>query len=155
MKVRIKSRAEIEALASEHPFPFKSALISIADYGDDFAELKYKPDFILQLSFDDVDGEVFVDELGRKPTEDERRAIEEKYHMLNDKQAEQIADFYHEIKDKANIIICQCEYGMSRSAAVAAAILEYSSHNGIAVFADDRYCPNKNIFKKVFKAIAR
>ncbi|MBR6873897.1 MAG: hypothetical protein IKN17_10370 [Ruminococcus sp.] len=49
-------------------------------------------------------------------------------------------------------IICQCEYGMSRSAGCAAAILEYYQGSGITVFADDRYCPNKAVFRKLLDA---
>ena len=153
MRVRIKSRAEIEKLSSEYPFPFKSALISITNNGCDFAELKNKPDFLLQLSFDDISGYIFEEELGRSPTEEERAIIEEKYHMISDEQAKQIADFYHSVKDKARVIFCQCEYGISRSAAVAAAILEYSSRDGITIFEDDKYHPNKTVYKKVLKAI--
>ena len=74
--------------------------------------------------------------------------------MLSDEQAMQIVNFYHSVCDKADVLICQCEHGQSRSAAIAAAILEYKCRKGIAVFADDRYYPNKTIFKKVFKAIS-
>ena len=154
MKIRILSRQAIEKLAGGR-FPEKTALISITDYGYDFAELKYQPNYLLQLAFDDIDSDVFVDELGRKPTDEERQSIEAKYHMLSDEQAEQIADFYHSVCDKVDIIICQCEHGQSRSAAIAAAILEHRGRKGITVFADDRYYPNKTIFKKVLKAIAR
>ena len=52
-------------------------------------------------------------------------------------------------------IICQCEYGMSRSAGCAAAILEYYQHSGITVFADDRYCPNKAVFRKLLAALKK
>lgn len=151
MKIQIKSRAKIEELASK-PFAERTALISITDYGYDFVELRNKPDYLLQLAFDDVDNDVFVDELGRKPTEEERIRIENKYHMLTDEQAKQIADFIHEVYNKVEVIICQCEHGQSRSAAIAAAILEIKNKRGIEVFADDRYYPNKTIFKKVLKA---
>ena len=50
-------------------------------------------------------------------------------------------------------IICQCEYGQSRSAACAAAIREYYYNDGISVFADYRYYPNQLIFNKVLKAL--
>ena len=50
-------------------------------------------------------------------------------------------------------IICQCEYGQSRSAACAAAIKEFFEHSGISVFADYRYYPNQLIFNKVLKAL--
>lgn len=50
-------------------------------------------------------------------------------------------------------IICQCEYGQSRSAACAAAIKEYYDHDGISIFADYRYYPNQLIFNKVLDAL--
>ena len=148
-KIIIRNRKSIEQMT----FAPNTAVISIADYDDSFANLKDKPAYILQIAFDDIDNDVFIDELGRTPNEEERHEIEEKYHMLTDEQAKEIADFYHSIQDKAEIIICQCEHGQSRSAAIAAAILEYKCRKGIVVFADDRYYPNKTIFKKVLKAI--
>lgn len=148
MRILIKSRSDIEAMAKE-PFNPNTALISVTDYGCDFAELKHKPDYLLQLMFDDVDNDIFIDEIGRKPTESERVYIENKYHMMTDEQAKEIVDFYNEIFDKADLIICQCEHGQSRSAAIAAAILEYRCRKGIKVFANDKYYPNKAVFKKI------
>ena len=50
-------------------------------------------------------------------------------------------------------IICQCEYGQSRSAACAAAIKEYYDKNGIEIFADYRYYPNQLVFNKLLCAL--
>lgn len=152
MKILIKSRTAVEKMALT-PFEEHTALISITDVNWSFAELKHKPEFLLQLAFDDVDNDVIVDEFGRKPTDGERQKIEIKYKMFSDAQAEQIASFYHSHKDSIETLICQCEHGQSRSAAVAAAMLEYRRRKGIAVFADDRYYPNKVIFRKTFHAL--
>lgn len=155
MKIIIKSRDEIQKMACR-PLDPKTALISIADYGWRFAELKNKPDFLLQLAFDDVDNDIFYDELGRMPEQEvERAEVEAEYHMITDEQAAQIADFYNAIKNEAGILICQCEHGQSRSAAVAAAILEYRCRKGITVFAHDRYYPNKAVFQKVLTMLQR
>lgn len=86
MKILIKSREGIERMA-RNPFPEHTALISITDAGMYFAELSHALEFLLQVAFDDVDNDVFVDELGHKPSDEERRAIEAKYHMLTDLQA--------------------------------------------------------------------
>ena len=51
-------------------------------------------------------------------------------------------------------IICQCEYGQSRSAACAAAIKEHFEKSGIEVFADYRYYPNQLIFNKLRDALS-
>lgn len=56
-------------------------------------------------------------------------------------------------KDKAETIICQCEYGQSRSAAIAAALSEFFWKSGIDIFADDRYFPNKLVFRLTLQAL--
>ena len=86
-------------------------------------------------------------------TEEERLEVEKEYNMFSDEQANKIAIFYDNNKENISTLICQCEHGQSRSAAVAAAIFEFRSRRGIQIFADDRYFPNKVVFRKVLKAI--
>ena len=152
MKIKIMSKRVIERYMCE-PMKEKTAAISITDFNGEFARLLNAPQWLHQVAFDDVDNDVMIDEVGGKPTEEERILIEEKYHMFSDRQAQEIADFYRSICDEADCIICQCEHGQSRSAAVAAAILEYRSRKGIKIFADDRYYPNKVVFRKVLLAL--
>lgn len=152
MTIKIMSRDAIEMFC-EHPFIEKMAIISITDYGYDFAELKNKPHHLLQLAFDDVDSDVFVDELGDRPSIEDKLKIEKKYHMFSDTQAKQIADFVNKVWDKVDVIICQCEHGQSRSAAIAAAISQFKYQNGIEIFADENYYPNKLIYRKGFNAL--
>ena len=152
MKIVIKSRQDIEQMSQTH-FPKNTALISITDADCVFAELVNQPEYLLQVAFDDIDNDVFVDELGRTPNDEERRTIEEKYNMISDAQAMQIASFYYENKGSISTLICQCEHGQSRSAAVAAAILEFRSRRGIAIFSHDNYYPNKVVFRKVLEAL--
>ena len=68
-------------------------------------------------------------------------------------EVEDVAKFIYDAYHDGLDIICQCEYGQSRSAACAAAILEHFYHNGLSVFADYRYFPNQMIFHKVFDAL--
>ena len=152
MKILIKNRKEIERL-SQTQFGKNTALISITDSGCDFAILHNKPDFLLQLTFDDVDNDIFIDELGRIPSPAERRELEIKYNMLSDEQALQIASFYFDNKDSISTLICQCEHGQSRSAASAAAIMEFRNRRGIMIFSHDSYYPNKVVFRKVLEAL--
>ncbi len=152
MKILIKSRAAVEKMALT-PFEEHTAIISITDANRSFAELKNKPEFLLQLAFDDVDDDLIADERDGRPTDEERRRLEAKHRMLSDEQAKQIAAFYHSHKDEAETLICQCEHGQSRSAAVAAAILEYRSRSGIKIFAHAKYYPNKAVFRKAFAAL--
>ena len=148
MEIALFNREQIVAL-SQGGFTPRTALISITNAGWQFAALEDNPEFLLRVTFDDVDNDVFVDELGRTPTEEERSRIEAKYYMLTDEQAGKIAEFILSVKDKADLLICQCEHGQSRSAAVAASVLEYINKSGIEIFADDNYYPNKMVFKKV------
>lgn len=152
VEIKIMSRDAIEELAKV-PFANKTALISITDADYYFAELRHRPAELFQIAFDDVDNDVFEDELGRTPTKEERIKIEKKYKMLSDEQAQEIANFCLRVLDKVEIIICQCEHGQSRSAAVAAAIIEFTTNNGIEIFANDLYYPNKVVFRKVYGAL--
>ena len=152
MKILIKSRKWIEQRALL-PFTEKTALISICDSDLPFAELRNVPDYLLQLRFNDIDADVFKDELGNNPSEDEKKRIEQKYYMISWEQAEEISQFFDKVKNDIEVLICQCEHGQSRSAAVAAAIKEYMNRSGIAIFANDKYYPNKFVFRRVFKML--
>ena len=152
MKIKIMSKRAIEKYM-QVPTKEKTAVISITDFGCDYATLKNMPEYLCRVAFDDVDNDVMADELGKDATEEEIKKIEVKYNMFSDEQANAVAEFYFEVCDKVDCLICQCEHGQSRSAAVAAAILEFKSRKGINVFSDDRYYPNKVVFRKVLKAL--
>jgi predicted protein tyrosine phosphatase len=132
-KIFIRDRATVEEVA-ELPFPKNTALISITDVGYEFAKLQHKPSALLQLRFDDVDAD-------------------EPLNIITDEQAAEIAKFYHKVSKTSKRIICQCEHGQGRSAAIAAASKEYTDGNGIDIFANDRYFPNKVVFRKVLQAL--
>ena len=152
MKILIKSRSAIERLAQK-PFPKNTLLISITDVGDVPVQLTNEPDILLRVAFDDVDNDVIVDEVGADATNEQRLKMEEKYNMISSDLAYEIAKIYYENKDRISTLICQCEHGQSRSAAVASAILEFKSRRGIQIFADDRYYPNKVVFRRVLEAL--
>jgi predicted protein tyrosine phosphatase len=135
MKIEIESRESITNRAMES-FPMNTALISITGTinSDEFVELNNQPDYLLQLRFCDVFGKAH------------RGAI-------SDEQAMKIAAFIKSIQDKAEILICQCEFGVSRSAGVAAAVRQFLYEDGIQVFADSRYSPNKLVYHKVYNAL--
>ena len=63
MQIKIMSRKAIEKFCAI-PLSERIAVISICDYGDEFASLLFKPDCLLQIAFDDVDADVLVDVLG-------------------------------------------------------------------------------------------
>ena len=71
------------------------------------------------------------------------------------KEADDLADFVFAAVEKGRDIICQCDFGMSRSAACAAAILEFFEGRGSEIFSNDRYCPNLTVFNRVFSALCK
>ena len=152
MKILIKSRKQIEAL-SKAPFSAKTMLISITDANDIPVELANKPEYLIRVAFDDVDNDVIEDEVGKNATAEEKALIEQKYNMITCDQAREIAKIYYAHKDEIRTLICQCEHGQSRSAAVAAAIMEFRSRRGIEIFSHDHYYPNKVVFRRVLEAL--
>lgn len=152
MKILIRSRKAIEKM-SKSPFQKGTAIISITDANDSTVNFENEPDFLLRLAFDDVDNDVFADEPVEELTDEERLEVEKKYNMFSNEQSSEIASFYNGYKENISTFICQCEHGQSRSAAVAAAVMEYRSRRGIKIFADDRYFPNKVVFRKVYGAL--
>ena len=151
----ITDRKGIETL-SLMPFEIPTALVSITDYDYTYANLKYKPQHLLQLAFDDVPvGDGFEEEEGRKLSSLEISELEKRYHSITEKQISQIIDFYNTVKSDAELLICQCEHGQSRSAAIAAAFNEHSCGKGIEIFSDDRYWPNKSIYRTVLRKLKK
>lgn len=153
MKILILDRQGVERLSAE-PFKKETAIISITDYDCPLANLKYKPSYLLRLVFDDVPiGKDLEEDFCRELSEAEIKILENQFHSMSNSQTDDIVSFYKEIENKVELLICQCEHGQSRSAAIAAAFLEYSNKSGIEIFADNRYCPNKSIFRKILKKL--
>ena len=65
-----------------------------------------------------------------------------------------LAEFIYEAKSNNLNIICQCEFGTSRSSACAAAILEHFEGRGNEIFSNDEYCPNILVYEKVRHALS-
>ncbi len=143
MKLKICGKKQIERLAKT-PFVGRVALISIGDCDDDPPSLINKPQFFLELHFDDIT----LTEFNRLSEADK-----DGYKPITDEQARQIAEFVYDVKDKADVLICQCMYGQSRSAAVAAAVAEHFFRKGIAIFSNEKYLPNKTVYSKVMSAL--
>ena len=70
-------------------------------------------------------------------------------------EADALAAFIYQARADGLDILCQCEYGQSRSAACAAAILEHFDSTGISIFADYRYYPNQVVYHKIIDALIR
>ncbi len=148
IKVTIYSREEIENIISNDKFPENAAVISFYDplienIGKNYTYVDYSKvcENVFYSETDDLD----LDYLK------EKGYTYETYFSEVDKLAEFI---YYSVQMGMDII-CQCEYGQSRSAGCAAAILEHFYHNGITVFTDYKYYPNQVIYHKVFDALEK
>ncbi len=145
MEVKIYSRKAVEELLQSE-FPKNTAVISFYDppskrTGEVFKPVDYKgkPESVFYVSIHDIDIEILSD-----------------YGLTFDTyftEVTELAKYIYEAKEKGLDIICQCEYGQSRSAACASAILEHFYKSGITIFADYRYYPNQLVFNKLLTAL--
>ena len=147
MNVFVYSREAIERIIAEGSFPDNTAVISFYDpvikrIDTDYTHIDYSGvcDDVYYCEVDDLD----LDYLPQKGY------TYDTFFPEADGVAIFIVKAYMDGKD----IICQCEYGQSRSAGCAAAILEYFYHNGISIFADYNYYPNQVVYHKVYDAIS-
>ncbi|MGN1303540.1 MAG: hypothetical protein ACI4YB_00755 [Oscillospiraceae bacterium] len=145
MKLRIMSRAEMENQL-EKGFAEETAVISF--YDPESRDENYAP---VDYSGQDI-------RLFQAGVRDIDMSSLKRYDMrYNDyfPEADRLAEFIlHAVNDDCEII-CQCDYGQSRSAACAAAILEHFEKNGVSVFADIKYLPNQMIYNKLSAALKR
>ena len=147
MKISIISRKDAEGLLKTDTFPENTAVISF-----------YSPGKVKAGDYEPVD-------YGRKP-------IRHYYACVPDIDIEALSGFgytyesyFSDVDELAAFIcdavkdglgiICQCDYGQSRSAACAAAILEHFEKKGISIFADYRYYPNQLVFNKILDALRK
>jgi len=149
MTVNIYSRKTMEALLAKGKIE-NAAIISFHDpVGrgrrclEDYDPIDFtgKCDRVMQIALHDLDPEALSD----------FDLTVETYFP----EADALAEFIYKAKEDGLDIICQCEYGQSRSAGCAAAILQHFSKNGIDVFADYRYYPNQLVYHKVFDALEK
>ena len=148
MKVYIYSREQAEKMIAEKRFPTNTAVISFYDpaikhINKNYTHIDYSGvcDMVFYSELDDLD----IDVLGNKGYTFESYFSE----------ADDMAAFVKKAFDCGRDIVCQCEYGQSRSAGCAAAILEHFYHTGITVFADYARFPNQLVFNKLFEALEK
>ena len=144
-KVRIMSRDDAELLIYEERFPENTAVISFIDpkesrlLGTDPVNYKGACDHVMLTELEDTDKETLED------------CGEDLAAYFPD--AEKVAVFIHENMKAGRDIVCQCEFGQSRSAGCAAAIREFYFGDGIRIFADYRYIPSQLVFNKIYDAL--
>ncbi len=147
MEVKIYSRKAIEELIKDR-FPKNTAVISfytprgvkrdVVQLPVDYSEVCER---VFYVGVPDIDIEILGD-----------------YGYTYDtylEEADELAKFIYEARNDGLDIICQCDYGQSRSAACAAALLQHFEKRGIDIFVDFRYYPNQLVYRRVFDALER
>ena len=139
MKISILSKAGLYRLIETNSLTSNTAVVSFADVGCDFLDVPSNVDQ-LKIEFDDI-----------------RPNNITKEQLLGDilPEAPAIAQFVSQKLKEGKDIICQCDYGISRSAGLAAAILERYSNKGIEIFRNYRYSPNQIVFNRVYKELQK
>ena len=140
MKFIIASRKEVEYYA--HTFAeLPHIIISIT--GSEESKLPINKSKgtkdILYLFFHDVDS---AGQLSKNPAE---RVLDE-YNVFNDKQAQEVIEFVEQYKDQVEIVICQCDAGISRSAGTAAALSKIYNGDDSVIFNNSAYMPNMRVY---------
>ena len=148
MKISVYSREGIERIIAEGSFPDNTAVISFCD-----PELKHIDKDYSRVDYSRVCSEVFyceVDELDLDYLPEKGYTYETYFP-----EADDLAKFIVKAVSGNKNIVCQCEYGQSRSTGCAAALKEYFYKDGISVFADYNYYPNQVVFHKVYDALVK
>lgn len=138
MFVQIRARLYIEQLIEKGDFPPNTAVISFCDNGTRPCERVNYSGVCNRIMY------VEVDDLDLEDIDDYNEFLPE---------AEEIAEFIIDAYNDGMDIICQCEYGQSRSAGCAAAIMEHFYRTGINIFSDYNYYPSKIIYHKIYDAL--
>ncbi len=108
-------------------------IISIKDPGSSDIEIvkrKNRAD-LLRLSFHDLDRPYF------------------NYKVFSKREARYILDFINYNLKHIDVIICQCEAGISRSAGVAGALSKIINGDDTAIFRD--YLPNSLVYRTIIE----
>lgn len=120
---------------AEAGMPTRAAMISIMDHKRDARE-PYPAARVLRLCFDD--------------------AVETSFwqNLMTPEQAGMIRDFVLTHQDEIDLLIVHCTEGVSRSAAVAAGILEGLGEDAAWIWRDARYRPNRLVYRLVTDAFS-
>ena len=156
MKFVVLSRKNIEDLAF-HPERLKLlelpptnitnankrffAIISIYSTGDKPAKLPITNNCrgAIRLEFDDISKSI--------PN------CSKELTLFNEDLAKRIINFYNKIKNKIDYVLVNCDAGISRSSAVAAALAKISGQDDSEFF--KKYLPNMYVYNKILEVYYR
>lgn len=146
ISIGVLSRFDASQYCKE-PHKTDSAIISISTPNVGYCGLEIEPTnenrvvAILRLEFMDADRPGDNDVYGNPTTVDD---------LMNDREAKRVVNFVERYKDKR--ILVHCDAGISRSSAVAAAILKHYTGNDDMIFDSRWYNPNRWVYRKVLEA---
>jgi len=139
MQIEVMSRRELEKAKLNDGVSY--AIISIGDPNFQPIKLKksaqIKDDKILRLEFYDVIKKSF------------------KYYPISEQDSIKIAKFIRKIRKNTDVLIVQCEAGISRSAGVAAAISKWMWDKDDIYFDFNRFIPNMKCYEETLRAFYR
>lgn len=75
------------------------------------------------------------------------------YSAMSPNDARKIAHFVNKWKDKIDTIWVHCEAGVSRSAGIAMAVMEYLNMDLTQIFESPTYCPNTLCYELTQQAL--
>ena len=146
ISIGVLSRFDASQYCKE-PHKTDSAIISISTPNVPYYGLEIEPTdenrvvAILRLEFMDVDRPGDNDVYGNPTTISD---------LMSDRDAKTVVDFVERYKDKR--ILVHCDAGISRSSAVAAAILKHYTGDDSMIFDSRWYNPNRWVYRKVLEA---
>ena len=148
MKISVCSREAAEAMIRSGVFPTDTAVISFYD-----PAIRRIDETYAHVGYGGVCRTVFYSEL--EDLDLEVRNGKADPCDISFPEADAIASFIYKAYSRGLDILCQSEYGQSRSAGCAAAILEHFYRSGISVFADYAYVPNRAVYHKILEALEK
>lgn len=140
MDVTIMNRLKAERL-SYTDYSSDKAIISISTPGDEKAEFDSNNETIKDILY-----------LELYDISYNSQEIFKGYEPMSDEDAIKIKDFVLKWKDKVDTLWVHCDAGISRSAGVAAGILESLGEDNSYIFDSKMYFPNLLCYRKTLNA---
>lgn len=138
----------VNGFNSTKPF----AIISIQEMDTELMPIKFKPAGKCKLALNIHFSDVTNDRVYREAIKSGRHKNELKIMNLNDaKRIKSLVDKAEEDNEIEELII-HCHAGISRSAAVAAALCKVHGIDDSTYFTQSRYSPNMYVYDKILQA---
>jgi predicted protein tyrosine phosphatase len=146
MRIQVHSRDTVQHIDPALPY----AVISVTDPLRGWANVARNSHCqgVLQLHFHDADrnnvyapAHLSADEAAQ-PTE---------FIYMDETVARQMIDFVLGLKDKIDLLVCQCDAGIARSAGIAGAFGKILLGDDMFIFTNSRYKPNMLVYRTILE----